>query len=130
MKRHRPEGVQVTITANEPIQTPEGWTKVSDTVFTKLYIENTEEKITIYDLSGNSTDITIFVMGIGSETGEETKPGEEGKPGDSEKPETENTEKTDGENTAANMYVGIFDGLMAAAVAGLGVLDLLRRKKK
>lgn len=125
-----PEGVQVTITANEPIQTPEGWTKASDTVFTKLYTENTEEKITIYDLSGNSTDITIFVTGIGSETGEETKPGEEGKPGDSEKPQTEDAEKTDGEDTAANMYAGIFGGLMAAAVAGLGVLGLLKRKKK
>lgn len=54
-------------------------------MFTKLYTENTEEKITIYDLSGNSTDITIFVTDIGSETGEETKPGEDGKPGDSEK---------------------------------------------
>lgn len=125
-----PEGVQVTITANEPIQTPDGWTKVSDTVFTKLYTENTEEKITIYDLSGNSTDITIFVTGIGSETGEETNPGEEGKPGDSEKPETEDTEKTDGEDTATNMYAGIFGGLMAAAVAGFGVLGLLKRKKK
>ena len=125
-----PEGVQVTITANEQIQTPEGWTKASDTVFTKLYTENTEEKITIYDLSGNSTDITIFVTGIGSETGEETKPGEEGKPGDSEKPQTEDAEKTDGEDTAANMYAGIFGGLMAAAVAGLGVLGLLKRKKK
>lgn len=125
-----PEGVQVTITANEPIRTPDGWTKVSDTVFTKLYTENTEEKITIYDLSGNSTDITIFVTGIGSETGEETKPGEDGKPGDSEKPEIEDTEKTDGEDTATNMYAGIFGGLMAAAVAGLGVLGLLKRKKK
>lgn len=46
-------------------------------MFTKLYTENTEEKITIYDLSGNSTDITIFVTGIGSETGEETKPEED-----------------------------------------------------
>ena len=63
-------------------------------------------------------------------TGEETKPGEEGKPGDSEKPETEDTEKTDGEDTAENMYAGIFGGLMAAAVAGLGVLGLLKRKKK
>ncbi|WP_270600308.1 immunoglobulin-like domain-containing protein [Faecalicoccus pleomorphus] len=63
-------------------------------------------------------------------TGEETKPGEEGKPGDSEKPETEDTEKTDGEDTAENMYADIFGGLMAAAVAGLGVLGLLKRKKK
>ena len=63
-------------------------------------------------------------------TGEETKPGEEGKPGDSEKPETEDTEKTDGEDTAENMYAGIFGDLMAAAVAGLGVLGLLKRKKK
>ncbi|WP_205142600.1 hypothetical protein, partial [Faecalicoccus pleomorphus] len=102
----------------------------TDTVFTKLYTENTEEKITIYDLSGDSTDITIFVTGIGSVTGEETKPGEDGKPGDSEKPETEDTEKTDGEDTATNMYAGIFGGFMAAAVAGLGVLGLLKRKKK
>lgn len=99
-------------------------------MFTKLYTENTEEKITIYDLSGNSTDITIFVTDIGSETGEETKPGEDGKPGDSEKPETEDTEKTDGEDTATNMYTGIFGGLMAAVVAGFGVLGLLKRKKK
>lgn len=99
-------------------------------MFTKLYTENTEEKITIYDLSGDSTDITIFVTGIGSVTGEETKPGEDGKSGDSEKPETEDTEKTDGEDTATNMYTGIFGGLMAAAVAGFGVLGLLKRKKK
>ena len=124
------DGVLVTIKADEAVQDVEGWTKASDTVFTKLYTENTEEKITIYDLSGNSTDITIFVTGIGSETGEETKPGEEGKPGDSEKPQTEDAEKTDGEDTAANMYAGIFGGLMAAAVAGLGVLGLLKRKKK
>lgn len=99
-------------------------------MFTKLYTENTEEKITIYDLFGNSTDITIFVTGIDSETGEETKPGEDGKPGDSEKPEIEDTEKTDGEDMATNMYTGIFGGLMAAAVAGFGVLGLLKRKKK
>lgn len=99
-------------------------------MFTKLYTENTEEKITIYDLSGNSTDITIFITDIGSETGEETKPGEDGKPGDSEKPETEDTEKTDGEDTATNMYTGIFGGFLAAAVAGFGVLGLLKRKKK
>lgn len=125
-----PEGVQVTITANEPIQKPDGWEKVSDTVFTKLYTENTEEKITIYDLSGNSTNITIFVTGIDSETGEESKPQEEGKTDNSEKSNTDDTKKADGEDTATNMYAGIFGSLMTAAVAGLGVLGLLKRKKK
>lgn len=55
------EDVTVTITANEEIQSVEGWNLSEDKkILTKTYTENTEEEIIIKDLVGNSTSTTII----------------------------------------------------------------------
>ena len=55
------EDVTVTITANEEIQSVEGWTLSEDKkVLTKTYTENTEEEVIIKDLVGNSASKTII----------------------------------------------------------------------
>lgn len=55
------EDVIVTITANEEIQSIEGWTLSEDKkVLTKKYTENTEEEIIIKDIVGNSASKTII----------------------------------------------------------------------
>ena len=53
----------VTLTASESIITPEGWTKVNDTTFTKNYslIETGWHDVKITDLAGNSSDISFRV---------------------------------------------------------------------
>ena len=54
------EDVAVTITANEEIQSVDGWTLSEDKkVLTKTYTENTEEEIIIKDIVGNSASKTI-----------------------------------------------------------------------
>lgn len=59
------EDIKVTITTNEEIKTPAGWTRVSTTEFTKTYAQNTTETFKIEDLAGNkSKDIKINVTGI------------------------------------------------------------------
>ena len=53
--------VTVTITANEEIQEIEGWALSKDKrILTKVYMENTEEEITIKDCVGNITGKTII----------------------------------------------------------------------
>ena len=55
------EDVIVTITANQEIQSIEGWALSEDKkVLTKKYTENTEEEIIIKDIVGNSANKTII----------------------------------------------------------------------
>lgn len=56
--------VTVTLKTNEAINTPAGWTKVSDTEFTKVYRNNTDDTFTITDLAGNTTVVTVTVDNI------------------------------------------------------------------
>lgn len=58
------ESVLVTIRANEPICTPEGWTKVDDVTFTKEYTHNVDRNVNIYDLAGNGNDVDIRITNI------------------------------------------------------------------
>ncbi len=53
--------VVATITANEDIQVPAGWTAVSSKVVQKSYAANTTEDVTIMDLAGNSTLVNIHI---------------------------------------------------------------------
>ena len=59
------QSVIVTITANEKITIDDTWTKVSDTVYTKEYTENvSEELVTITDLAGNTSEVTVTITNI------------------------------------------------------------------
>lgn len=56
------EYIEVVIKANEPIKSIEGW-NINDenTMLTKKYYQNTEEKIIVYDLSDNAAQADINV---------------------------------------------------------------------
>ena len=58
--------VIATISTNEPIETPAGWTQVesSNQNFTKSYSENTTETVTITDLAGNTTEVPVSITWI------------------------------------------------------------------
>jgi len=59
------EDVEVTIKANKKIQEIEGWKLSEDgKSLSKTYTENTEEKITVYDLAGNSAQANIKIINI------------------------------------------------------------------
>lgn len=59
------KSVTATITANEELQQLEGWTISEDcTTLTKIYTENTEESIEVYDLAGNKATIQIKIANI------------------------------------------------------------------
>ena len=58
------QDVIVTLTANEPIQTPTGWTKVSATQFTKVYGANFKGSVAISDIAGNSASKNYEVKRI------------------------------------------------------------------
>lgn len=120
------DGVLVTIETSEPIQTPEGWTKVSDTKYTKLYTENTSEDIIVYDLAGNATKAHVTVSSI-------SKPGTGGSDQDKNQgteTKKEESKKTDGTNTGVFVGTGLFVGSAAAAATGAGVLAFLKKRKK
>ena len=53
--------VVVTLTSNEALQEMEGWTKVSDTVFTKEYTENNKFSVTVKDIAGNEATVNFEV---------------------------------------------------------------------
>ena len=53
------EGVKVTLTANEAIQSIDGWTKVSDTQYQRVYAGAVDETITVYDLAGNKAEVQL-----------------------------------------------------------------------
>ncbi|MDB7951523.1 hypothetical protein [Faecalitalea cylindroides] len=120
------DGVLVTIETSEPIQTPDGWTKVSDTKYTKLYTENTSEDIIVYDLAGNATKAHVTVSSI-------SKPGTGGSDQDKNQgteTKKEESKKTDGTNTGVFVGTGLFAGSATAAAAGAGLLAFLKKRKK
>jgi hypothetical protein len=54
--------VTVTLTANEAIFKPDGWKgSTTGTIFTKTYTSSINENIIIYDLAGNTGDVTIVI---------------------------------------------------------------------
>lgn len=120
------DGVLVTIETSEPIQTPDGWTKVSDTKYTKLYTENTSEDIIVYDLAGNPTKAHVTVSSI-------SKPGTGGSDQDKNQgtdTKKEDSKKTDGTNTGVFVGTGLFAGSATAAAAGASLLAFLKKRKK
>lgn len=59
------QDVLVTIKANEEVKEVEGWTLAEDKLtLTKVYTENGEEEVTVYDLYGNSSKLKIEVNNI------------------------------------------------------------------
>lgn len=120
------DGVLVTIETSEPIQTPDGWTKVSDTKYTKLYTENTSEDIIVYDLAGNATKAHVTVSSI-------SKPGTGGSDQDKNQgtdTKKEDSKKTDGTNTGVFVGTGLIAGSATAAAAGASLLAFLKKRKK
>ena len=59
--------VTVTLKASETIKNIEGWTKVDDKTFTKIYSENGKHTIKIEDLAGNISEIIYEVKRIDKE---------------------------------------------------------------
>jgi len=62
------EDVTVTLTTDKPIETPTGWTKVSDTEYWKVYSGNTTETVTITDTLGNTGSVSIVINNIETAT--------------------------------------------------------------
>lgn len=59
------KNVKVTITADEKIKDVEGWKLSEDKkTLTKEFEKNSEENVTIYDLAGNSRNLTVSVRNI------------------------------------------------------------------
>ena len=58
------QDVTATLTASEAINTPKGWTKVSDTEYTKKYTKNTTEEVEIEDLAGNKSTVKVEITNI------------------------------------------------------------------
>ena len=56
--------ITVTITTNKAINTPNGWTKVDDTTYTKVYAANTTENVTITDSASNTGAVNVAVTNI------------------------------------------------------------------
>lgn len=77
--------VTVTLTSNEPIETPEGWTKVNDQTFTKVYDKNGDYSVVAKDAAGNETKASFKVTEIKAK--EDPKP--EDKPNQGDKPNSE-----------------------------------------
>lgn len=58
------QDVLVTLITNEPINTPDGWTKVNDTTFTKEHSGNGKYTVTIEDYALNQTTLNYEVKRI------------------------------------------------------------------
>jgi len=57
--------VTATITTNKELKTtPSGWTKIDDTHYTKIFITNETETVTITDLLNNTAMIQVRVTNI------------------------------------------------------------------
>ena len=57
--------VTVTLTGNENITIADNtWTKVSSTVYTKEYSENTDETVIVKDRAGNVTEVNVTITNI------------------------------------------------------------------
>lgn len=61
--------VTATLTSNEPIKTPAGWLRVSDTEFTKKYTNNLTDSVTLTDIAGNQSTLAVSINNI-----DKTKP--------------------------------------------------------
>ena len=48
----------MTLTANEPVQDIEGWTRVSDTVLTKAYSQNGTYSVTVVSNDNQQKEVT------------------------------------------------------------------------
>lgn len=48
--------VTVTLTTTEAVNTPDGWTRTSDTTFTKVFSENIKGSVFVTDFAGNKSD--------------------------------------------------------------------------
>lgn len=88
--------VIVTINANEELQEVEGWTISTDKKsLSKIYSQNVEEVLSVYDLAGNQEDVTIKVSDIS-----ENNPGDEDiNPGDDETNNGEPDDENEGQDT-------------------------------
>ena len=73
--------VKVTITTDEPVETPEGWTKVDDQTFEKVYKENGKYQVVVKDGYGNETKVEFEVTQIAKEDHKPGKPEDDKKPG-------------------------------------------------
>ena len=60
-------GVFVTLKTNEPVQEIKGFKKISDTEYQKAYGFNYTQDVTVVDLVGNETVVTITVSNIDKE---------------------------------------------------------------
>ena len=58
------QDVTATLTASEEIQNVSSWTRVSETVFTRIFSANTKGSLTVLDLAGNSTKASYEVKRI------------------------------------------------------------------
>ena len=56
--------VEVTLTANGDVQSVEGFTKVDNRTYKKTYTSNAKEDVTVYDIAGNKTVVTVEVTNI------------------------------------------------------------------
>ena len=56
--------VEVTLTANEDVRSVSGFTKVDNRTYKKTYISNAKEDVTVYDIAGNKTVVTVEVTNI------------------------------------------------------------------
>ena len=57
-------GVTATITTDKLINTPDGWTKIDDTHYTKVYTANTTETVTITNSAGKAATVDVAVTNI------------------------------------------------------------------
>ncbi|MBS9775258.1 S-layer homology domain-containing protein [Candidatus Gracilibacteria bacterium] len=56
--------VTLTLETSEAVETPDGWTKVDDTHFTKVVSENGGNSVEIVDPAGNSATVPVSVENI------------------------------------------------------------------
>lgn len=65
------QDILVAITADEPMQTVEGWTLSEDGLtLTKTYTQNTMEEIVLKDLVGNESNVVVIIGNIDKESPE------------------------------------------------------------
>ena len=58
------QDVTATITSDKDLQDVEGWTKVDTKTYTKVYTDNINESVTVYDIVGNSASANIVITNI------------------------------------------------------------------
>ena len=58
------QDVLATLTADEAIQNIEGWTRIDDRTFTKIYSVNGKYSVEIADLTGNTSVIRLSLIHI------------------------------------------------------------------